>query len=73
MATIAHTAVSSGRIADCIQSQVKALIETWKRYRLYRATLTELESLAPRELDDIGVSPAQIRSIAHNSAFGPQK
>ena len=67
MATIAYTALPSGRIADRIRHHLAALVDAWKRYRRYRSTVAELESLSPRELDDIGISPGQIRSVAHGS------
>ena len=80
MATIAHMAspvgrIASpgGRIADRIHYYFKSSIEVWKRYRRYRSTLAELESLSLRELDDIGITPGQIHSVSHDSAFGTRK
>jgi uncharacterized protein YjiS (DUF1127 family) len=39
-------------------------------YRLYRATVTELESLSARELSDLGISRLSIRDIARDSVYG---
>ena len=39
-------------------------------YRLYRATITELENLSARDLRDLGISRFSIRQIAHDSVYG---
>ena len=39
-------------------------------YRLYRRTLTELESLSDRELRDLGLSRLSIREVAYDSVYG---
>ena len=40
-----------------------------KRYRTYRQTLEELESLSDRELADLSISRSQIRGIAYRAAY----
>ena len=40
----------------------------WLKRQAYRATLKELSALNDRELDDIGIVRADIRSIARQSA-----
>ncbi len=47
-----------------------ALGERIGRYRLYRETLTELSTLTDRELNDLGLSGADIRGVAHKAAYG---
>jgi uncharacterized protein YjiS (DUF1127 family) len=39
-------------------------------YRLYRATINELEALNSRELRDLGISRLSIREIARDSVYG---
>lgn len=39
-------------------------------YRLYRRTLTELDSLTNRELRDLGISRLSIRQVAYDSVYG---
>ena len=39
-------------------------------YRLYRQTLTELDSLSNRELRDLGLSRHSIRQVAYDSVYG---
>lgn len=37
---------------------------TLKNWREYRRTVTELERMTKRELQDLGISPFEIRSFA---------
>lgn len=46
------------------------LRDNWRRYRVYRATLRELNALGDRELADIGIHRANIGSIATEAAYG---
>ncbi len=39
-------------------------------YRLYRATLEELDQLSDRDLSDLGISRASVRDIARESVYG---
>ncbi|MEO9827312.1 MAG: DUF1127 domain-containing protein [Paracoccaceae bacterium] len=39
------------------------------QYTVYRTTIRELESLSERELDDLGINRATIRSIAYQAAY----
>jgi len=45
-----------------------ALIERIRIWRRERETLTELKRLTERDLSDIGIHPADIRSIARQAA-----
>jgi len=38
-------------------------------YRIFRQTLEELESLSDRELDDLGLSRAALRDVAHQAVY----
>lgn len=39
------------------------------RYRLYRHTLAELETLGDRELADLGLHRSMLRGIAYRTAY----
>lgn len=39
------------------------------RYRAYRNTLNELQSLSSRELADLGLSRACVRDVAREAAY----
>jgi uncharacterized protein YjiS (DUF1127 family) len=45
-----------------------SLAQRWAAYQTYRHTLSELETLNDRELNDIGISRWDIRRIARDSA-----
>ncbi len=40
------------------------------RYRTYRRTLTELNSLSIRERNDLGLGSENLRAIAYQAAYG---
>ncbi|GGL60686.1 DUF1127 domain-containing protein [Wenxinia marina] len=46
------------------------LSERLARRRLYRTTLDELTRLDDRDLADLGIHRSQLKSIAHESAYG---
>lgn len=50
----------------------KDLAEAWRAHRVYRQTLTELQGLSPRELNDLGLNPSMLHSIALEAAYGKQ-
>jgi len=39
------------------------------RRRVFRTTVTELNNLSSRELNDLGISRSQIQSIAYEAAY----
>lgn len=41
-----------------------------KNYRLFRETVTELQKLTNRELDDLGLSRSTIKSAATQAVYG---
>ena len=45
------------------------MAERYSKYRVYRNTLSELQSLSMRELNDLGLSPANIKSVAYEAAY----
>lgn len=38
--------------------------------KVYRTTLAELQSLSNRDLNDLGMNPGMLRSVAHEAAYG---
>jgi len=49
---------------------LEGMAQRTARYRTYRRTLAELQSLSDRDLTDLGVSRLSIRSIAYKAAYG---
>ncbi|MEM7723266.1 MAG: DUF1127 domain-containing protein [Pseudomonadota bacterium] len=44
--------------------------EAYTQWRVYRRTLAELQDLSDRELDDLGLNRATLRSAAYVAAYG---
>ncbi len=59
-------------IFPAIGAVFAALIEAWRRARIYRKTYAELNGLSARELDDLGISRSMISRVAHEAAYGPK-
>lgn len=47
-----------------------SITESYRNWRQYRKTVDELSRLTPRELDDLGIAPYQIRSVARSARRG---
>lgn len=45
------------------------LTQRMQRYRTYRQTLEELETLSDRELSDLNISRHNLRAIAYRAAY----
>jgi len=45
------------------------IAERIARYRTYRTTLNELQTLSDRDLSDLGISRGEMRSIAYRAAY----
>ena len=48
---------------------IGGLTQRVQRYRTYRQTLDELESMSDRELDDLNISRHMMRGIAYRAAY----
>ena len=46
------------------------IAQRYARYRTYRNTLNELDTLNDRELRDLGINRANFREIAQKAAYG---
>ena len=72
MAYTTHTdrALGNDTIGQRFGTARATFAERFARYRTYRQTLNELAQLSDRDLQDLGVFRADIRSIAHQAAYG---
>lgn len=61
---------TSVSIADRFAALFKAGKEAIERRRIYVQTVTELSNLSNRDLDDLGLSRANISDIAREAAYG---
>jgi uncharacterized protein YjiS (DUF1127 family) len=69
---MAYTQISQGssaRNGARTASFFDAIAERVRRYRSYRQTLAELESLSDRELADLGLHHSMIRACAYSAAY----
>lgn len=57
-----------GRILHPLARLVRAAAERIRQHRLEQRTFRALSALSDRELDDLGLSRAQLRSVARNAA-----
>lgn len=57
-------------LKDRVASIRKAFAEARAQRRVYNRTLTELQSLNARELNDLGISASEIPYIAREAAYG---
>jgi uncharacterized protein YjiS (DUF1127 family) len=48
----------------------KELVAAWRAQVVYRQTLSELQALSERELNDLGLNRSMLRSIALEAAYG---
>jgi len=69
MATLTQTHAPL-RIFDRLTALIADLRARHARYRLYRTTLDELQSLSMRDLADLGLHRSMLKSIAYEAAYG---
>lgn len=70
MAAFAHTSVSHAPVSSRIAASAAAVRDAYARYKMYRATVNELQGLTGRELADIGLNRSMIKSVATEAAYG---
>lgn len=70
MAYVNQTQTNTAGFAARITAFFDSLSERRAKYRLYRRTLEELEALPTRELNDLGLSSTNLRSVAYESVYG---
>lgn len=71
MATAIHTTrlSNTGLFAQDLSGPRTNLAERFAQYRIYRTTLNELAQLTDRELADMGIHRADIRTITHEATY----
>lgn len=69
-ATEIRTSDRSDSLRSRIANFFAQLAERREQYLVFRATLHELNNLSDRELADLGLARANIRSIAWESTYG---
>ncbi|MEM8851896.1 MAG: DUF1127 domain-containing protein [Pseudomonadota bacterium] len=71
---MATTTYGNSTIIASLQGRLPSRFATlradWAKWRLYRKTVNELSALSTRDLDDLGISRASIRTIALEAAYG---
>ena len=66
---MSHTQTIQTSTGSGLASYWSGIADRYRRYRTYRTTLTQLRGLSPRELDDLGLNTALIRSTAYKAAY----
>ena len=61
--------LAGATLATRLSDARATLSERFARYRTYRQTLSELASLTDRDLADLGLHRADIRSVARDAAY----
>lgn len=57
------------RVSDAADGLLARLRRMWADYRLYSATVQELQQLSDRELADLGIHRSSIQGIARDSVY----
>jgi len=57
-------------LRDRVTAILKAISEARAQRRIYNRTLAELNAMTQRDLDDLGISAAEIPFIAREAAYG---
>lgn len=69
MAYASDIRTGNGRFTDRFVALTKDLGARYARYKTYRQTLNELASLSDRDLRDLGLCRAQLRSVAYEHVY----
>ena len=69
MAVLDNVSIPNVNLFNFLGTYKKALDKKWNQYKMYRRTMKELSVLSDRELDDIGLSRYNIRTLTHKTCF----
>jgi uncharacterized protein YjiS (DUF1127 family) len=72
MAYVSSNRTTTLGFVDRLAEIRKDLAEAWRAHRVYRQTLRELQALSLRELNDLGLNPSTLRTVALEAAYGKQ-
>jgi uncharacterized protein YjiS (DUF1127 family) len=67
---MAITTYGTRTAATSLSARIDAVRAEFAKWRLYRRTLAELQSLNGRELADLGLHRSMIKRIALDAAYG---
>lgn len=70
MAYVSTSPAVSAPILGRVTAVFASLRQSQADYRLFKNTMSELQSLETRELTDLGIYRSDIRAIAHKSVYG---
>ena len=70
MAYVNSSRATSIGVFDRVSALVAAVKLSLQRRAIYQQTLHELNSLSDRDLTDLGLSRASIRTVAREAAYG---
>ena len=70
MADLSHSVAHGSALSARLMAVAADLKDRFARWKLYNQTLDELQSLSAAELADLGLSPANLRSVAYEAAYG---
>ncbi|QHQ35882.1 DUF1127 domain-containing protein [Algicella marina] len=70
MAYLNQTIAANGTFTEKATAAFRVLQERYAQHKLYKRTLRELRELSARELADLGLSHANLHSIAYESVYG---
>ncbi len=65
-----QTRSAIGGLALDLSANIYALVTRFEDFRAYRRTVSELSKLNRAELADLGMSPSNIESVAHQAVYG---
>lgn len=70
MAYVASNKTASNSVIGRLGEIAKDAADAYRTWRMYRLTLDELQQLPRRELDDLGLNPANLRQAAYDATYG---
>ncbi|SMC88358.1 DUF1127 domain-containing protein [Primorskyibacter flagellatus] len=69
MAYATHTSNTQSAFAARVGDALDTIRTRFERRRVYKRTLTELQSLSTRELEDLGLNRSSLNRIAYQAAY----
>ncbi len=70
MSVMSTNTTTLASLSQTLAATASTLWQRYTRYRMFRITLAEMQSMSPRELADFGVSRCEINRIAHECVYG---
>jgi uncharacterized protein YjiS (DUF1127 family) len=70
MAYVSSNRTASTSVAPRLAEMLKQASEAYTAWRLYRRTLSELQDLSVREMDDLGLNRSNLRQAAFEAVYG---